>query len=168
MVLTLCSVQANRFGILSLAKTIERFNTCIIQWIKMQTVYSANGFLSTIHFLFILNHRNWIEADEKYEKIIEFENSLNKKIALKQTRNSPPLPSSNSSTYPSFDRGFIAFQATVTELFTVEHSSWIIVGIDGTGNEFKKDSSEQTKKNYILLNRPFHGLWMQTDNEFTF
>lgn len=57
-----------------------------------------------------------------------------------QTRNSPPLPSSNSSTYPSFDSGFKAFQATVTELFTVEHSSWIIVGIDGTDKRAKKNS----------------------------
>lgn len=82
-------------------------------------------------------------------------------FGFKLTRNSPPLPSSNSSTYPSFDSGFIAFQATVTELFTVAHSSWIIVGIDGTENEGEKNLIYGAKLNHRMkfhLYRSLHGI----------
>lgn len=47
------------------------------------------------------------------------------------TRNSPPLPSSISSTYPSTNEWFGACQATVTELFSAEQSSGIICGGKG-------------------------------------
>lgn len=48
------------------------------------------------------------------------------------TLNSPPLPSSNSKTYPWTKEWLGACQATVTELFSAEQSFGIICGANGT------------------------------------
>lgn len=52
------------------------------------------------------------------------------------TVNSPPLPSSNSKTYPCTKEWLLfgACHATVTELFSAEHSSGMICGAAGTVN----------------------------------
>lgn len=61
-------------------------------------------------------------------KICYLNQFLNKIKLFLLTRNSPPLPSSISSTYPSTNEWFGACQATVTELFSAEQSSGIICG----------------------------------------
>lgn len=51
------------------------------------------------------------------------------------TLNSPPLPSSNSKTYPWTKEWLGACQATVTELFSAEQSFGIICGANGTADK---------------------------------
>lgn len=69
-------------------------------------------------------HTNSTEGVQREKNIFSEQTNKNRgKNVSQRTRNSPPLPSSSSSTYPSFDIGFNACHATVTELFTVEQSS---------------------------------------------
>lgn len=148
--LTLGRFQCNHFRIFSLAKTVECFDACIVHWIKMQPVYRTNGFLSAIYFLFVLKSAQKKRMKKILNWFIQLRDSERKKrCEFKPTRNSPPLPSSNSSTYPSLDMGLDAFQATVTRLFTVEHSSWIIIGADGTAG--KREHKKPCVQTIILL-----------------
>lgn len=59
-------------------------------------------------------------------------------VLIKHTLNSPPLPSSNSRTYPSTKEWFGGCHATVTELFSAEQSDGSIVGVMGAVGRTKK------------------------------
>ena len=78
------------------------------------------------------------------------------------TRNSPPLPSSSSSTYPCTNEWLGACHATVTELFSAEQSSGMMTGARGTVEATTTTTTERTLANA----RCWVGRWGGKDELF--